>query len=236
VQGEEGGEVSGKRQCRETPRVRRVTPKNEAGTHNRAARRAAKAQQRGLFEPAPESLEAFTARREARRRAEREAFWAGKTDADIEALALEQSERDSGGIGGEWFLPMLLDAVPRWATRHYATDPKARAERAHDLAEIIAYSQAAAAIVDPDARGTECEGSITEVFNAIAEGLAIGAYCPGGTQPFAGVKWEIIGTELRVTNGAFCARYPVADPNYWDTAPCAHLVEAMSACITEASL
>jgi hypothetical protein len=177
-------------------------------------------------EPAPVDPD-FAQKRETRRRAEREAFWAGKTDADIEAMALEQNERESGDIGGEWFLPMLLDAVPRWATRHYTTDPKVREARAHELGEdIIGCSQGAAAIADPDARGTGSEGDIAEVFNAIAEGLAIGAYCPGGTQPFAGVKWEIVGDRLRVTNGRFCASYPVNLPDYWDTEPCANLTEA----------
>ena len=212
-------------------RIRKARPvqKQPGGVHNRAARRAAKATQRDLFpEPPKETAEEFARRRYERRRAEREAFWAGKTSDDVEAMALEQNERESAGMGGQWFLPLLLDAIPRWATRHYTTDPKARAERAHELAEIIAYSQAAAAIVDPDAHGTECEGSITEAFNAIAEGLAIGAYCPGGTQPFAGLKWEVVGDELRATHGRFCARYPVADPGYWDTAPCANLVEAVA--------
>ncbi len=218
-------------------RVRKARPveKQAGGTHNRKARRAAKSQQRGLFEPAPLDPEEFARKRETRRRAEREAFWAGKTAADIEALALEQSERESGGIGGQWFLPMLLDAVPRWATRHYSTDPKARAERAYQLAEIIAYSQASAAICDPNAHGTECEGDITEAFNAIAEGLAIGAYCPGGTQPFAGMKWQVVGEELRVAHGLFCARYPVNIPDYWNTEPCANLIEAAAIYVEEAS-
>ncbi len=180
-------------------------------------------------------LEEFLRKREARRRAEREAFWATKTDADVEGMALEQNERESGELGGQWFLPMLLDAVPRWATRHYSTDPQARATRAHELAEVIAYSQGAAALSDPEARGTGAEGDVAKVFNAIAEGLAIGAYCPGGTQPFAGMKWEIVGDGLRVTNGGFCARYPVNIPDYWDTEPCANLIEATLIYAAEAS-
>jgi|GEM_PF-2069774 len=216
-------------------RIRKARPvgKQAGGTHNRKARRAAKAQQRSLSEPALETLEAFVARREARRRAEREAFWAGKTDADIEAMALERSASEWQGLGGQWFLPMLLDAVPRWATRHYPTDPKERERRAHELGEVLAYAQAAAAIADRDAIGTAREGDIAEVFNAIAEGLAIGAYCPGGATA-AGMRWEVSATELRVTNGMFCARYPVDDPNYWDTAPCANLETAAATYIAEA--
>jgi hypothetical protein len=209
-------------------RVRKAgpTPKQAGGTHNRKARRASKATQRELFTPAPFDAEAFAQKREARRRAAREAFWAGQTDADIEALSLEQSERESGALGGQWFLPLFLDAVPRWATRHFTTDPDARVKRAHELGELLAYSQGAAAVVDPDARGTEHEGDVAEIFNAVAEGLAIGAYCPGGTPGFSGMKWEVVGNELRLTHGRFCARYPVNDPGYWDTEPCSNLIEA----------
>jgi hypothetical protein len=216
-------------------RIRKARPveKQAGGTHNRKARRAAKAQQRSVFEPALESLEAFVARREARLRAAREAFWSGKTDADIEAIALERSASEWQGLGGQWFLPLLLDAVPRWATRHYPTDPKERERRAHELGDVISTSQAAAAIADRDARGTEREGAIAQVFNAIAEGLAIGAYCPGGVMA-AGMRWEVSATELRVTHGLFCARYPVDDPNYWDTAPCANLEAAAATHIAEA--
>ncbi len=209
-------------------------PKQAGGTHNRKARRAAKAEQRGLFGPAPTNPEEFARKREARRRAEREAFWAGKTDADIEALALERSNEEWRGLGGQWFLPLFLDAIPRWATRHYTTEPEARQKRAHELADTICALQGAAAICDPDARGTEGEGEVAQVFNAVTEGLAIGAYCPGGVMA-AGMRWEVSGAELRVTHGLFCARYPLDDPNYWDTEPCANLIEAAATYIEEAS-
>jgi hypothetical protein len=185
-----------------------------------------KAKQADLFEKPTETPEEFAKRREARRRAEREAFWAGKTSEDVEAMALEQSEQESGALGGQWFLPLLLDAVPRWATKHFSTDPEARVKRAHELGEIIAYSQGAAAMSDPEARDTGSEGDLAEVFNAVAEGLALKAYCPGGTGPFSGLKWEVVGNELRATHGRFCARYPVNDPGYWDTEPCSNLIEA----------
>lgn len=216
-------------------RIRKARPvdKQAGGTHNRKARRAAKAQGR-LFEPAPSDPEEFARKREVRRRAEREAFWAGKTDADIEAMALERSSAEWQGLGGQWFLPLFLDALPRWATRHYTTEPSARQKRAHELAETICALQGAAAIADPDARGTGAEGEVAEVFNAVAEGLAIGAYCPGGVMA-AGMRWEVSGAELRVTHGLFCARYPLDDPNYWDTEPCSNLVEAAAIYIEEAS-
>lgn len=189
--------------------------------------RKRKPKQPDLFEKPSATAEEHAKRGEARRRAEREAFWAGKTDDDVEAMGLEQSERESGALGGQWFLPLLLDAVPRWATKHFSTDPDARVRRAHELGDlIIAYSQGAAAIADPDARGTASEGDVAETFNAVAEGLAIGAYCPGGTPGFSGLKWEVVGNELRATHGRFCARYPVNIPGYWDTEPCVNLIEA----------
>src|SRR5262245_37321400 len=185
-------------------RIRKARPveKSSGGTHNRKARRAAAAQG-GLFEPKAESAEEFVQRREARRRAEREAFWAGKTDADILDMSLERSERERTGLGGDWFLGMFLTAVPQWVRRHYRTDPNERVKRAHELGEVIAFSQGAAAIADPDARSHE-KGEVEKVFNALAEGMAIGAFCPGGTPPFMGVTWEVVGSGLRVTSREFC--------------------------------
>lgn len=199
-------------------RIRKARPVNKqaGGTHNRAARRAASARQRDVFEAPPlETAEDFSRRREARRRAEREAFWAGKTNADVLGMSLELSESECAGLGGDWFLGLFLTAVPMWAHRHYRTDPKERERRAHALGDVIAESQAAAAIADRDARGTERKGDVAKVFNALAEGMAIGAYCPGGTSPFMGHVWEVVGTELRVTNSAFCTRYPLDEEGFW---------------------
>jgi hypothetical protein len=196
--------------------------KQSGGVHNRAARRASKVQQRRPFDRPAESAEAFAQRRERRRRAEREAYWAVKTAADILDMSLERSESECAGLGGEWFLGLFLTAVPMWAHRHYRTDPKQRERRAHELGQdVISASQGAAAIADPDARGTECKGDVAEVFNAIAEGMAIGAYCPGGTPPFMGFVWEVVGSELRVTNRAFCTRYPLDDDAFWAEAEAA---------------
>ncbi len=54
-------------------RVRKAgpTPKQAGGTHNRKARRAAKAEQRGLFEPVAVDPEEFARKREVRRARER---------------------------------------------------------------------------------------------------------------------------------------------------------------------
>lgn len=198
-------------------RIRDARPAQQAspGVHNRKARRAAKAHQRDLMDTTAAD-EARIAERVRQRfeqmRAEREAYWKGVSDADLQAMALERSDEESAGLGGPWFLPMLMDAVPRWAALHYQTAD--RAARAHELGEIIAYSQGAAAIADPDARAST-KGEIAKVFNAIAEGLAIGAYCPGGAT-FAGLNWEVVGATLRVTNRGFCASYPVNDPAHWE--------------------
>lgn len=195
-------------------RIRKARPvqKQSGGTHNRAARRASKAQQRAPLSDA--EAEEFSRKRRERRRAEREALWAGKTDADILDMSLERSEKEGAGLGGDWFLGLLLTAVPMWAHRHYRTDPTARERRAHELGDAIAFSQASAAISDPDAR-CSAKGEISKVFNAIAEGIAIGAYSPGGTSPFMGLVWEVVGSELRVTNRAFCARYRLDDDAFW---------------------
>jgi hypothetical protein len=190
-------------------RIRKARPvKKQAvdGGFNRAARRASKARQRPLVERSAAETEEFTRQRGERRRAEREAFWAGKTDADIQAMKLAES------AAHEWdktFLALMMVAVPGWVERHYRTDPDARVKRAHELGEVIAYSQGAATICDPDARCSEA-GEIAKVFNAIAEGLAIGAYCPDGAT-FIGVNWVVSGAELRVTNGAFCSRHPLGE-------------------------
>lgn len=188
-------------------RIRKARPaqKQSGGKHNRAARRASKAQPRGASDAEIVAAE-FIRKRDERRRAEREAFWAGKTDADIQAMKLAES------AAGKWdttFLALMMVAVPGWVERHFRTEPDVRVKRAHELGEVIAYSQGAAAICDPDARCSE-EGEIAKVFNAMAEGLAIGAYCPDGAT-FIGINWIVSGAELRVTNGAFCTRYPLGE-------------------------
>jgi hypothetical protein len=190
----------------------RTRPKAEPGTHNRRARRAAKAT--APRERSAAETDEFIRQRQARRRAERDAFWAGKTEADILDMSLERSERESAGLGGDWFLGLFLTAVPMWAHRHYRTGPEQRERRAHELGEVIAYSQGAAAISDPDARCSE-KGEIAKVFNALAEGMAIGAFCPGGTSPFMGLVWEVVGGELRMASRAFCARYPLDEDSFW---------------------
>lgn len=182
-------------------RIRKAspTPKSAGGTHNRKARRAAKAQQAAL--PLPPFDESKWHASYERRRAERKAYWASKTDADFEEMRLTES---AALAWDPLFRALLLEAIPLWVRRHHRTDPDARVRRAHELGEnIVCASQAIAALCDSDARGTEQKGSMTEAFNAIAEGLAIGAYCPEGAT-FIGVNWAVVGDALRTTHLTHC--------------------------------
>lgn len=194
--------------------VNYTTAEERAGTHNRKARRVAKANARKaeMFEQPPFDEARWRSNYEQRRE-QRRAYWASKTDADIQDMALAES----GAVAWDpLLLGLLFVAIPLWVHRHYRTTPSDREQRAHHLGtEIVCASQGIAAICDPDARGTETKGGITEAFNAIAEGLGIGAYCPGGAT-FGGLNWAVVGTQLRITNRAFCAIYPLDDPSYWE--------------------
>jgi hypothetical protein len=182
-----------------------------AAAVNRKARRAGKAMGRAEQPPLAFDEARFRAAYE-RRRAEREARAAALTDADLLDLRLAEDEAVGWSV---LFLACLLDAVPLWAHRHYRTDPDARVGRAHELGESIAYSQGAAAIADKDSPPVrKGEHSTANAFNAIAEGLAIGAYCPDGAA-FGGMHWQVVGSSLRVTNRGFCSVYPLADEAFW---------------------
>lgn len=199
-------------------RKRSAVPELKAsgGTHNRKARRAAKARARPVAEPTPnEDPELIAARihaRFVRMRAEREAKWATTTEEEMLLMRIAES----GAVGWDnWFIGLLITAVPMWAHRHFKTAPDERVSRAHALGEVIAYSQGAAAIVDKDSPPvTKGEASTANAFNAIAEGIAIGAYCPDGAT-FGGLHWTVEGARLRVTNQAFCASYPLDDEGFW---------------------
>lgn len=182
-------------------RIRKARPvdKQAGGTHNRKARRAAKAKRAEPVTP-PVFDEAKWRASYERRRAERNAYWASKTDAELQDITLGRSE------AVQWdplLLTLLDDAVPLWVVRHFRTEPAARIARAHELGDLIASSQGAAAIADPEARGTEQPGALSAIFNAIAEGLAIGAYCPEGAT-FIGTNWQVVGASLRITWRSQC--------------------------------
>jgi hypothetical protein len=182
-------------------RIRKARPveKQAGGTHNRKARRAAKAKPPETVTP-PVFDEAQWRANYERRRAERNAYWASKTDAELQDITLGRSE------AVQWdplLLTLLDDAVPLWVVRHFRTEPDARIARAHELGDLLAYSQAAAAIADPDARGTEKPGELAAAFNAVAEGIAIGAYCPEGAT-FIGTNWQVVAASLRITWRSQC--------------------------------
>lgn len=125
------------------------------------------------------------AARQARDRAEREAKWAATSDEDLLRMRIEQSRGDIDAVTAS-FLGL---AVPMWIDRMRAWDPDRRVREGRELTETLAHDQAVAAIADPEARGTAKQGEKARAFNAIAQGLACLAYCPGGVV-FAGHHWE----------------------------------------------
>ena len=80
-------------------------------------------------------------------------------------------------------------AVPMWIDRLKDWPIEDIEARAHSLTDTITSSQGTAAMVDPDARGTVGKGALASSFNALAEGLACLAHCPGGAV-FGGHHWE----------------------------------------------
>ena len=74
----------------------------------------------------------------------------------------------------------LEAAVPLWIERHRDTDPSTRNYRALELSGVIASHGD-----DLMYGGKHC----AETFNALAEGLALMAYSPGGVK-FAGLHWQ----------------------------------------------
>lgn len=129
--------------------------------------------------------ESRIAERFARMRAERQAKWAATSDEDILRMRIEASEQDVDAVT-KGFLGLT---VPMWIELMRPWRPERRVQKGHELVEIIAYEQAIAAICEPEARGTARKGEVARGFNAIAQGLAVLAYCPGGIV-FAGHHWE----------------------------------------------
>lgn len=80
-------------------------------------------------------------------------------------------------------LPALQAAVPMWIDLLRATDPWQRVALAkEDAAEVAAHGDVLMY------RGGK-RGDTARVFNALARGLAIAAYQPGGVT-FAGLRWD----------------------------------------------
>jgi len=123
--------------------------------------------------------------RRARERAEREAQWAAMSDEQLLRLRIAESAAEFDRVTGA-FLGL---AVPMWIDQMRYWPAERRANKAHELAEVIAFGQGSAAMADPAARGTEKKGGLALTFNALAQGLACLAFCPGGVV-FAGHHWE----------------------------------------------
>ena len=77
----------------------------------------------------------------------------------------------------------LEAAVPLWIHRHEDTPVEARIARARECADIVAEHGD-----DIQFRGAK-KGETAAAFNALAEGLALAAYQPGGVD-FADDHWE----------------------------------------------
>jgi hypothetical protein len=123
---------------------------------------------------------------QALRRARRRAKWAVRTEEELLRAGIDESAK--------LFNPVLRaclgTAVPMWIDkmRHWRADY--RVQVAHGLVEITCHHQGMAAIADPADRGTVKEGGVTVAFNAVAQGLACLAFCPGGVV-FAGHHWQV---------------------------------------------
>lgn len=129
--------------------------------------------------------ERIAARRD-RERAAREAKWAAMAPEDLLALRIEQSHGDLDAVTSTFLglsVPMWIDQMRHWR-------PERRLIKARELANVIAFEQGAAALCDPEARGTSKRGELGKVFNALAQGLALLAFCPGGVV-FAGHHFEV---------------------------------------------
>lgn len=120
-----------------------------------------------------------------RMRAEREAYWASRTEEQLLQMRLEESQGDIDAVTRM----MLGVAVPMWIDRMRFWRWEYRQEVAAKLVDAITSTQGIAAMCDSEARGTARKGDLGTAFNAVAQGLAILAFCPGGIV-FAGHHFE----------------------------------------------
>jgi len=129
-------------------------------------------------------------------RAEREAYWASRTEEDLLRMRIEESQGDTGPLTRVF----LSTAVPLWIDRVRYWRPAYREQKAHELGEEIAASQALVADDNPEGRVGKAErGEVAAGFNLLAQGLALLAYCPGGVV-FAGHHFEAIAAETEVSS------------------------------------
>jgi len=132
------------------------------------------------------ALEERLAKRGALERAAREAKWAATTDEQLLRMRLDESREACDPM----LALFLAAAVPMWIDQMKGWDRKRIERTAHELTDTVTSSQGIAAMVDPDARGTERKGDLAKAFNAVAQGLACLAFCPGGIV-FGGHHWEV---------------------------------------------
>lgn len=122
----------------------------------------------------------------AKMRAEREAYWASRTEEDLLRMRIEQSENDVPPL----MRLFLCTSVPMWIHETRFWRAEYREQKAHELGEELAASQALVADDNPEGRAGKGEqGDVAAGFNLLAQGLALLAYCPGGVV-FAGQHWE----------------------------------------------
>ncbi len=121
----------------------------------------------------------------ARMRVEREAYWASRTEEQLLQMRLEESQGDIDPMTRS----MLGLAVPLWIDRMRFWRWEYRQQVAVLCRDVIAHHQGIAAICDTEARGTARKGDLALCFNAMAQGLGLLAFCPGGIV-FAGHHWE----------------------------------------------
>ena len=120
-----------------------------------------------------------------RMRAEREAYWASRTEEQLLQMRIEESQGDIDPMTRS----LLGFAVPLWIDRMRFWRWEYRQQVAALCQEVISHHQGIAAICDTEARGTARKGDLALCFNAMAQGLALLAFCPGGIV-FAGHHWE----------------------------------------------
>jgi hypothetical protein len=135
----------------------------------------------------PEQAQRDALRRKVRRKQERDR---ARREAAPPGALLRMRLADSRAACDPMLALFLQAAVPMWIDRMRDWDPRSIEQTAHDLADPISCSQGIAAMVDPDARGTERKGELSKSFNAVAQGLACLAFCPGGIV-FGGHHWEV---------------------------------------------
>lgn len=113
------------------------------------------------------------------------------TDLEVLSRAIEESR----GTLDPLLSVCLSLAVPLWIDRVRSWTPEERQAKAHAAGHMVAYGAGAAAVATAGKeRGKKGKKKrpnqgAADVFNAMACGLALLAFCPGGIT-FAGQHWE----------------------------------------------